>query len=685
MKQNILQPFITKTRIYLLGLCFLFIIPINSLHAWGKNMDSLITALNKEKDIKQKNKIWNILIDEYLNNDLKSGIAAAKKKLAFNQKESYAEGVMESYTRLINAYSNASDFDTVHMYNLLLLKQATTAKDTYYIASYYFSEARIGLETSEFPKALDNLYTCLHFSEGRAGSSYLGMCGVAYDNLSLIYGNIAINENNIEQPDSQDRNQTFKKCTLYGRKALTIFKQLGNTFMTAQELANLGVFHKEFGNADSAMYYYRKALKIHQELNNSSGIAWLDFEMGRILADQQKCTAALNHFRKSLAVKQQMEEKRSIAETYIFIADIYRNCQINYDSAIIYFKKIITLIGDDPDLGESRLTAYRELSGIFESQGKFKAALQYYKLYTGAKDTILNETKTKQIKELETKYESGKQAATIQQLKGEKELATLRLKKNHAIMYSLIALVGLCITLLIIFLQRARSQKQKARIIQQELLSRLRSEELKSINAILENREEERKRIAYELHDRLGVMLATAGMYLDNHMTSGNGTQESTNIEKAYHLVNDAAQESRRVSQELSAPVLEKFGLYAALRELAMNINEAGKIIIRLDITQIKDIPSWKEVHIYRILQELISNTIRHSKAKHIFISLKDSDPGISVRYEDDGIGLTKAVLEHSNGLGWKSIYSRMQAINGTIDFLNVTTGFITQLDIPVE
>ncbi|PWG05703.1 sensor histidine kinase [Polaribacter aquimarinus] len=187
------------------------------------------------------------------------------------------------------------------------------------------------------------------------------------------------------------------------------------------------------------------------------------------------------------------------------------------------------------------------------------------------------------------------------------------------------------------------------------------------ISSIIVTQEKERKRIAQDLHDdissKLNVINLNANLLKDGELKP-----------EEYLLVNDTILEAtdktlesaRKIAHNLLPPILDKFGLKDALEELADSFNNSRKIKIEYILNYPKDfLSSQSELHMFRIVQELINNSIRHGKAKNSSINIEIINKNLRFTYIDNGKGFNQNNLDHQKGLGMKNIESRVSLLNG--------------------
>lgn len=240
-----------------------------------------------------------------------------------------------------------------------------------------------------------------------------------------------------------------------------------------------------------------------------------------------------------------------------------------------------------------------------------------------------------------------------------------------------IFLLSLSVIIFFIIYQRRLLAQQKKH---QKTESDYQKELLKT--AIL-SQEEERSRIAKELHDDIGAMLTTTKLYF-GQITSELAPEELHKIiEKTGGFLDEMIQDVRSISQNLRPVVLEKLGLIEAISSLIQTVNDSGNIVAELKNSTTKTISKSKELNIYRIIQELITNTIRHAQASKIYIELKNEQEALVILYEDNGIGIDQKQMAQKKGLGLKNIESRLSILSGSIDFPKVRSGMKVRIICP--
>jgi len=221
--------------------------------------------------------------------------------------------------------------------------------------------------------------------------------------------------------------------------------------------------------------------------------------------------------------------------------------------------------------------------------------------------------------------------------------------------------------ILIIFFYFSRKKIIQKELEKKDLVLQYQKEQL---HAIIITQEEERKRIAQDLHDDISSKLNIVS--LNSHLlTSPNVTEEET-IEITANIIaltTKALENSRKIAHNLLPPVFEKFGLNAGVEELCEEFESSKSVKVyyknEIDFDE-KDID--RHLHVFRILQELMNNSLRHGRATKIWIAFKYLDGINTCNYEDNGVGFDSQNSENQKGLGMKNIDSRISFLKGTIE-----------------
>lgn len=212
------------------------------------------------------------------------------------------------------------------------------------------------------------------------------------------------------------------------------------------------------------------------------------------------------------------------------------------------------------------------------------------------------------------------------------------------------------------------------------------------LQASIESQEEERQRIAADLHDDAGPLLATVRLYLNENLIHQDQATQLQSIYNAKQIIDDTIQLIRNMSHSLIPPTLKNFGLESAVNDMFQKINGSGSISASARFHDYKRrLKLDYELSIFRVLQELVNNTIKHSHSSFIHLTQNKTDQYIYIRIHHDGEGLTQTEYEKlrdtPQGMGLKNIFSRIKILNSKILFEKdpSNTYYKVTIEIPIE
>ena len=194
------------------------------------------------------------------------------------------------------------------------------------------------------------------------------------------------------------------------------------------------------------------------------------------------------------------------------------------------------------------------------------------------------------------------------------------------------------------------------------------------LNASIRFQEEERNRIAADLHDDAGPLLATARLYLNENLVNQDKATQLQSIFQARQIIDDTIQLVRNISHSLMPPTLKNFGLESAVNDLFQKISGSGTINASSRFHEYKErLKEEKELIVFRVVQELINNILKHSNSSFIHLTQNIHADKFYLRIHHDGRGIVQSDFDKLNksnvGLGLKNISSRLRVVQGNINF----------------
>lgn len=466
--------------------------------------------------------------------------------------------------------------------------------------------------------------------------------------LVTFYSNLA---------ESYTERHLFKKSLEYGLKALNLSKKgFGTQLDLAYVLSSISTTYIYLNQKNSALKYAKEALKLSKSEK--------EYYLQQVILGN------------ILLIKINQEKYPDLFPLIAELENLKKNINsIEYDANLLVNKGAAYYYnGQLPKAKEYLLEALEisepnNLSVIsknsYDLLNKVESALgNYFKsnYYEAKKDSIyelqLNESTLKNIQELEKKYETQKKQIEIVNLKTKNEKKTTLNK----------ILVASSLALLLIGFLGYRNFRNKQKVQNLKITELEKDKQLLAIDAMLKGQEEERGRIAKDLHDGLGGLLSGTKLSFTNMKENLILTPENaTQFDKSLKMLDTTISDLRKVAHNLMPEALVKFGLNDALRDFCNSIQSSSSIIVEYQKMGIdRKIDNTAETFIYRIIQELVNNAVKHASAKEIMVQLTVEKAKILITVEDDGKGYDKNQTKKGDGLD--NIAFRVNYLKGKID-----------------
>jgi signal transduction histidine kinase len=634
---------------------------------------------------------------EYYDLDLKTEKDLSNKK-----------GIATVYNNIGLAYNAQGDFEKALDYFNKSLALRKEIKDTVGISGAYNNLGLAYYSKGDIPKALEFFeasYKLKLETKDKAGAA------TSLNNL----GAICYQQGNIGQ------------SLEYYHKSLKMREEVNDQQGMGYSFNNIGSILEKQGDAAKGLEYYQKSLKSFEAVKDKNGIADAYGNIGALYGNNgdplcnpkgspecilQSQNKALEFFKKSLALNEEINDPSGIANDLLNIGEIYKK-QSKFGEAQPLFEKALKLareaglkqletialhnlatlkftqndISGSAVLSLNSLKLAQELGfpsllrdisqllyKVYKKQNKQNEALEMHELYVLMKDSINNKETRKAADRKRFQYEYEKKEALLRlEQQRANELHLEELKRQDVIKWSSIGLLSLTLVSSTLFLNRYRL-KQKNKLQEQ-----LNAQQKEQASAVMEVQEQERKRIAEDLHDSLGHLLSTAKLNLQTNPVA------QPQVDNSLILLNQASEEIRNITFNLMPRTLEEEGLIPALTELVNKVTKSGTVKVLLHVHDMDKfiLEKQSQFNIYRIVQEAVNNILKHADANEINIQLIGQNDHMTIMIEDDGKGFVPG--ENKQGRGLKNIVTRSLWLKGNIN-IDSTPGRGTTIttEIPV-
>ena len=638
-----------KRSVFISFLCFACVF---NLVAQDRSIDSLLFVLKAQSGKNQAKTLIELCLEyRFINAD--TARQYGLKGLALSRELKSPELEVEALNCIGITHEAQGNYDQALEYELPALAIRKKINDPVKTARSLNNIGIIYDEKGNYAKALEYYFEARKIFESAKEMSLVAM---VISNIGIVL----------------KAQKEYGKVISYYYEALGIYKKLNNKFGVAACHANLGSLYLNLYQYDSALFFSQKASQEFEELNNQQFLATSLFNAGKAYFKLGKENEARETLTKAKTLCEVYDNKKELSSVLIYLAGIERAVG-NIAEGLEQAARGLT-IAQNIGAREEVMQARKELSLLWVAKSDFKKAFSYYQSYASIKDSLYESEKSKQISELQTKYETEKKETQINLLTQETRLKSVQLRQGilamTVLVLLLVALVGIGLLL-----------RNRTKLKQQADLDAARAElRQQQLQAVIASQEEERKRFAADLHDGLGQMISAMRLGLSKDKV------DNSSVQYALGLMNDMNVEIRNIAFNLMPQVLVKDGLHEALHEFAQRVSNSGGIKIEVQTYNLsQDMSSEQRIALYRICQEWVNNVIKYSKAKQIMIQAVQHTEELVITIEDDGNGFDKRLLTEGKGNGWKNINSRLSLIRGTIDIdtLLQRKGTIAILSVP--
>lgn len=651
---------------------FVLILSIfNVFFLYAENIDSLLNVIQQSEEVNHA-QIYNSISSYYIRKDVSKSISYSKKAKKIALKHKQTEQIIQADLNMGYVFLVTGNIDSA---NLLFRKSLNSSKkinNTYYMATsfnrigvlnyffkntdsaeFYFNNAlqlfHALNDEIELVKIYNNLGAiCYSKKKYNESLSYFLKCvdldiklknesslSSDYNNISAIYANLfeynkgidyalkglsySLKYNDIKAEINAKINlgnlykgkKEFNKAIRYSLSAEKLSKKNSDLYNLAIIYNNLSTIYSNLLQYDSAYFYIQKSYDIKKNISNEQNLISTIGNMGGILTYQKKYVDAKKMLVKANNLAMKHKEYDYLLNQLQNLAIVYSN--LNQHDSVQFIMNQLRL--------------------YYDSANKMKF------------DTIFHE--------LEAKYQTAKKEEQINT-----QQKILEKEKKIKILYISIFVLAAIILVIIIIVNKIKSKNKTQLLIKEE--------QKIALKKVLEAEEKERGRIAKDLHD--GVVQDLTFLKLKINSIIESKTEKNNNqLQEILENLDQASKDIRDISYQMMPVVLKEHGLVKALEDLFQRASLYN--IIKFDFKKIGDIGRFNEsleTNIYRICQELMNNSIKHSGAKNVNLLILLKDNYLTLTFEDDGNGFN--IDNVNKGIGLNSLSSRINMINGSFE-----------------
>jgi signal transduction histidine kinase len=613
------------------------------IHASLWAQDTTLQRLMKTKDDTVKVKQLTRHAMKVAESDIPKSMAMMREIVHLCEKIGYTKGSGQAWLDIGALSFQSGDGKTAidNFKKAIPYFEKINRKDK--VAACYLNMGAASGMTGDVQGKINAIMAAIRLLEGTSETSLLTH---AFNAMGILFYNL----------------DNFEKARTYFEKALRIAKEGKDTAERVQA---------SFGISDclAASKRFGEALKYAQDalvLATASGDKYLLFLANTGLASLYnkwgKGEPAVKFSTRALGYATALNEMPRVVTAYIDMADGYALLgayakQIAYLNKALHIAKQNGIVIQLDDI-------YKSLAEGHEKTGNTSLALASMKQYIIYKDSADNVKDNRVVAEMETKYQAAQKEKSLADRQLQLTQKDLQLQKSRQyIAYSVAATVVAILLTGLLYMNYAYKKKAHAR----KLKELQQENELQVLQGILEGEEKERSRIAKDLHDGVAGMLAAVKMHFTSVSLQHGAVREAEGYVNGMRLLDEASTEVRKTSHNLMPEILLQRGLEEALRRYCTNVSNSNLLFIQYDSWG--DIRRFKgsfELSVYRIVQELINNILRHSRATKVMVQLSQQESLLSITIEDNGIGI-QPEKGSADGTGLYNLRDRVKAMKGSL------------------
>ena len=625
---------------FLIVISSVFSASIPRVYSANNEIDSLTNLLLSEKNNYEIAKINLHLAKLHERIDLQKGKVYAFKAL-YEENDSLMAEVTNQLGRF---YFFTAQLDSAEYFFEQARQYLIKLDDKNRVAIINIGIGAIQLKQGYYNKTIKTLTESLSYFEKTGDNLNAGKC---YSNISAAFAELG----------------NYTKAIEYNEKALVIFETQKLTQFQLITLPNLAAQHLKNGDTLKAINYNIEAEKLALAMGNkrSLSIIYNNFGSAYLDSDEEK---AKDYLEKTITLKTELNLKNGIEVAQGNLGYLYLKNN-DFSTALDYYKLVEQQVN-----GKQLIFAYEQIKKCYEGLKQYDKALEYSEQSRHLNDSILSAENQKVFNEIQTKYETEKKENEILELQTRNLEVNNKRILNQVLLYISLGVLFLTFLLIYVLLKNSKRKRivvqQEMKIKNQEFIDRLKTQELNGIDAIIDAQEKERTRIANDLHDNLGSRIATLNLYINDLENKPEKEEQKTVLNKLKLLGTETYSEVRKIAHNQNVGALINKGLIPSMKVIAHQISSAGQLqveVININVNQ--HIKNSIEIQVFRIVQELLTNILKHADASEATIQFSEDDNVLNVMVEDNGKGFD--FKQTKLGFGLTNIDKRMENINGDL------------------
>lgn len=617
-------------------------------------IDSMIQKLTVAKKDSNKVKLLMELGNEVGYTDSKKAMQYAEEGFALSKEIDYKMGIARTAYLIGSTYMEQGQFPQS-------MKMLQYAESTFVAINEPYRLGMVNTAKGNWHFMQSDYWNASHYY-ARATEIFDQYKDTAH--ALMVYQNLVA---------SLDQTKNYEKAVTLAKKVLVVARERNDTLQMAYTLQGLANSLISLNRMEEARSYLNPLLLLVKNTLDYNIAAESYSTAANWHYQRQEYDKAIDYLKQALAKTQNVRDnyqvanyKKSIGAAYLKKGELAPAYQFLTEAAT----QAKESNNDDVYFHTSLY-----LSEYYEKINDYRQAFNYLQLYTQLNDSTLSAGTRQYTSQLEAVYESNKKETEILRLKSVQQEKDFALKKRNIYLSIAAGLLILLGVILMLFRKnsknRQRLSEQKAALQEEKILTMEKREQVASLQSMINGQETERTRIAKDLHDGLGGIFSTVKMHYSTLQQDTPVIRENPLYRKTLDLINNAADELRKVAHNMMPEVLMKVGLVEALRDFCDNISAGRLLKASLQSYGMEHrLSNGTEIMLFRIIQELVNNIIKHAYATEAIIQINRQGNKLSLTIEDNGRGFDTGEAEQKRSMGIATVKSRVDYLNGklTID-----------------
>lgn len=637
--------------------------------AFGNNLDSLRNEIKKHTD-RDSNKVKAITnyIQHAIDYNTSDFLPYMNDVITISKKINFTRGIVKGYIIGQIYYEDRDKFEVALLYadSALQILNAIKKNPEEWImkdiGNVHLNKGNVFYKIGNYNQAIIEYFTSIKFFE-----KYPNKQSIVYNNISSIYNELLDNE----------------KRLYYDSLSLACAYKSNDESILCFSLVNrlTGLLNTQ--NYKQAIIILNQTKPLVEKLQNTTYLYSFYNSYGLILDYQNDNVHAINAFKKALEYSTTNQDDFQIADVLSALTKSLIDAN-KLTEAKSYLDTLLS-IANRNQFVTFKAEAYKLLADWHFKNNDFEKSALSLQQYVLLNDTINSEQTKKIIANLDIKYQTQKKENEIllQQQQLKKRTIFIR------ILITCLLAISLFSFLFYRFLKQRNILLENQKTIQQQRITDLEKErQLEATESVLKGQEEERSRIAKDLHDGLGGLLSGVKYSLNNMKENVIlSSENASSFGRTIDMLDSGIQELRRIAHNMMPENLVKFGLNLAVKDYCNSITKSNALLVNYSAFGMENaqLDTNVSVTVYRVIQELVNNIMKHANATEAIIQLSKEENILHIAVEDNGKGFDTTEMASFKGAGWTNIQHRVNYLKGSIQIdSNEKDGTSVNIEIPL-